>query len=118
MLFTELGFSPPLIPLFLRAAQDKGFTAATAVQLAAIAPLLAGQDVLCSAPTGSGKTVAFTLPLLNQISERPARLAGKTQTLVLVPTRELAVQVGEAFVAFAKYLPQREIGRASCRERV
>ena len=63
--------------------------------------------MLCSAPTGSGKTAAYALPLLHQIIERPARLAGKTQVLVLVPTRELAVQVGEAFVSFAAYLPQR-----------
>ena len=63
--------------------------------------------MLCTAPTGSGKTAAFVLPLLHQISERPARLAGKTQVLVLVPTRELAAQVGEAFGTFAKYLPER-----------
>ncbi len=61
--------------------------------------------MVCSSPTGSGKTAAYVLPLLHQISERPARLAGKTQVLVLVPTRELAVQVGEAFVSFAAHLP-------------
>jgi len=107
MPFTHLGFSPTLLPLLLRAAQDKGFVTPTAVQLAAIPAFLRGRDVLCSAPTGSGKTAAFALPLLHQISERPARLASKTQVLVLVPTRELAAQVGEAFVTFAKYLPQR-----------
>ena len=107
MPFTNLGFSPTLLPLLLRAAQDKGFTNPTAVQLAAIPAFLQGRDVLCSAPTGSGKTAAFVLPLLHQIAERPARLAGKTQVLALVPTRELASQVGEAFVTFAKYLPQR-----------
>ena len=107
MPFTTLGFSPTLLPLLSRAAQDKGFAAPTAVQLAAIPAFLQGRDVLCSAPTGSGKTAAFALPLLHQISERPARLAGKAQVLVLVPTRELAAQVGEAFVTFAKYLLQR-----------
>jgi ATP-dependent RNA helicase RhlE len=107
MSFTTLGFSPTLMPLLLRAVADKGFADPTAVQLAAVPAFLQGRDVLCSAPTGSGKTAAFALPLLQQISERPARLAGKAQVLVLVPTRELAAQVGEAFVTFAKYLPQR-----------
>lgn len=107
MPFTTLGFSPTLLPLLLRAVQDKGFATPTAVQIAAIPAFLQGRDVLCSAPTGSGKTAAFVLPLLHQISERPARLAGKAQVLVLVPTRELAAQVGEAFVTLAKHLPQR-----------
>ena len=107
MPFTTLGLSPTLLPLLLRAAASKGFTTPTAVQLEAIPALLQGRDVVCSAPTGSGKTAAYVLPLLHQISERPARLAGKTQALVLVPTRELAVQVGESFVSFAAHLPQR-----------
>ena len=107
MPFSLLGFSATLSPLLLRAVAEKGFAAPTAVQSAAIPTFLQGLDVLCSAPTGSGKTAAFALPLLHQLCARPARLAGKTQVLVLVPTRELAVQVGEAFVTFAKYLPQR-----------
>lgn len=107
MTFTQLGFAPALLPLLLRAVADKGFATPTTVQLIAIPALLQGRDVLCTAPTGSGKTAAYTLPLLHHISERPSRLAGKTQVLVLVPTRELAVQVGEAFVGFAAYLPQR-----------
>ena len=107
MPFSTLGFSPALFPPLLRAISAKGFATPTAVQLAAIPAFLQGRDVLCSAPTGSGKTAAYALPLLHQIIERPARLAGKTQVLVLVPTRELAVQVGEAFVSFAAYLPQR-----------
>ena len=107
MPFNTLGFSPAIGPLLLRAVQDKGFATPTAVQLAAIPAFLQGRDVLCSAPTGSGKTAAFALPLLHQISERPARLAGKTQVLVLVPTRELAVQVGDAFATFAQHLPSR-----------
>ena len=107
MTFTQLGFAPALLPLLLRAVADKGFATPTAVQLIAIPALLQGRDVLCTASTGSGKTAAYSLPLLHHISERPSRLAGKTQVLVLVPTRELAVQVGEAFVGFAAYLPQR-----------
>jgi superfamily II DNA/RNA helicase len=105
MPFTTLGFSPTLLPLLLRAVASKGFISPTAVQSSAIPAFLQGRDVVCSSPTGSGKTAAYVLPLLHQISERPARLAGKTQVLVLVPTRELAVQVGEAFVSFAAHLP-------------
>ena len=107
MTLTTLGFSPALSPLLLRAATDKGFTAPTTVQLEAIPAFLQGRDVICSAPTGSGKTAAYVLPLLHQIIERPTRLAGKTQVLVLVPTRELAVQIGEVFVTFASHLLQR-----------
>lgn len=107
MPFTTLGLSPTLLPLLLRTVASKGFTTPTAVQSAAIPAFLQGRDVVCSAPTGSGKTAAYVLPLLHQVSERPARLAGKAQVLVLVPTRELAVQVGEAFVSFAVHLPQR-----------
>ena len=107
MSFTQLGFSPSTAPLLLRAIAGKGFATPTAVQLQAIPAILQGRDLVCSAPTGSGKTAAYALPLLHQVSERPARLGGKTQVLVLVPTRELAVQVGEAFVSFAAYLPQR-----------
>ena len=106
MPFTHLGFAPALLPLLLRAIAGKGFATPTAVQLTAIPALLQGRDVLCTAPTGSGKTAAYSLPLLHHISERPSRLAGNTQVLVLVPTRELAVQVGEAFLSFAAYLPQ------------
>ena len=91
----------------MRAIAGKGFAAPTAIQQAAIPAFLQGRDVLCSAPTGSGKTAAYALPLLQQISDRPARLAGKCQVLILVPTRELAVQVGEALVGFATHLPQR-----------
>ena len=107
MPFTQLGFAPALLLPLLRAIEDKGFATPTAVQRNAIPALLQGRDVLCSAPAGSGKTAAYSLPLLHQVSERPSRLAGKAQVLVLVPTRELAVQVGEAFVNFAAYLPQR-----------
>ena len=106
-LFTTLGFSPTLLPCFLRAIHDKGYTDPTAIQSAAIPAILQGRDVLGSAQTGSGKTAAFALPLLQQITELPARSGRTTSALILVPTRELAAQVGEAIVGFAKYLPQR-----------
>ncbi len=107
MSFTTLGFAPTLLPCFLSAINDKGYTAPTAIQTAAIPAILQGRDVLGSAQTGSGKTAAFALPLLQQITERPVRSGRSTFTLILVPTRELAAQVGEAITGFAKYLPQR-----------
>lgn len=107
MSFTTLGFAPSLLPCFLSAINDKGYTAPTAIQSAAIPAILQGRDVLGSAQTGSGKTAAFALPLLQQITERPVRSGRSTSALILVPTRELAAQVGEAITGFAKYLPQR-----------
>ena len=97
----------PLSPALLRAVVDKGYTTPTAIQSAAIPALLQGRDVLASAQTGSGKTAAFALPLLQRISDLPTRSGRTTSALILVPTRELAVQVGEVLVGFAKYLPQQ-----------
>ena len=103
MLFNAL----PLSSALLRAVLDKGHTTPTAIQSAAIPALLQGRDVLASAQTGSGKTAAFALPLLQRVSDLPVRSGRTTSALVLVPTRELAVQVGEVLVGFTKYLPQQ-----------
>ncbi len=108
MSFASLGLSPP----FLSALDALGYSQPTPVQAQVIAPLLAGRDALVSAETGSGKTVAFCLPLLQrslaQAQTAPAsRSTGFTrptrslQALVLVPTRELAVQVGDVARALA-----------------
>ncbi|MEO8391276.1 DEAD/DEAH box helicase [Polaromonas sp.] len=113
MPFSSLGFTPSLLPLLLRALEEKGYTAPTPIQSAAIPAILEGRDVLGSAQTGSGKTAAFSLPLLHQLANAPADTAGQhrpVRALILVPTRELAAQVGEAIVGFAKYLPQRSAG--------
>ena len=107
MPFTQLGLAPALLPLLLRALHDKGYTAPTPIQSMAIPALLSGRDVLASAQTGSGKTAAFALPLLQRIHDLPSRAGRTTSALILVPTRELAVQVGEALVSFGKYLPQQ-----------
>ena len=97
----------PLSPALLKSALSKGYTAPTPIQSATIPALLQGRDVLASAQTGSGKTAAFALPLLQRISDLPTRTGRTTSALILVPTRELAVQVGEVLVGFAKYLPQQ-----------
>src|SRR3546814_15794611 len=71
------------------------------IQAATIPPLLAGRDVLGQAQTGTGKTAAFALPILARVDPQP----GKPQALVLAPTRELAIQVAEAFQKYAVQMP-------------
>ena len=90
--FAQLGLRREL----LVELSSLGYEEATPIQRAAIPPLLAGRDILGQAATGTGKTAAFALPILQRVAdERPA--PGKPLALVLVPTRELAVQVSEAF---------------------
>ncbi|MDR7375890.1 superfamily II DNA/RNA helicase [Rhodoferax ferrireducens] len=103
MPFASLGLAPAL----LRAVREQGYTVPTAIQAAAIPAVVRGADVWAAAPTGSGKTVAFALPLLQRLTEAP-RADGKrrTRVLVLVPTRELAAQVAEVFRGLAQHLPQ------------
>ena len=92
MLFTELGLKPEL----LRAVADKGYDTPTPIQREAIPAVLAGRDVLAGAQTGTGKTAAFTLPMLTRLEHGRAR-ARMPRTLILEPTRELAAQVQESF---------------------
>jgi ATP-dependent RNA helicase RhlE len=107
MQFTELGLSAEL----LRAVAEQGYTEPTPVQQQAIPPALSGQDVLAGAQTGTGKTAAFALPILNRLqphantSVSPAR--HQVRALILTPTRELAAQVWESFKAYGKHVPLR-----------
>ncbi|AOV98064.1 DEAD/DEAH family ATP-dependent RNA helicase [Edwardsiella hoshinae] len=94
--FADLGLAAPII----EALNDLGYEKPSPIQAACIPHLLNGRDVLGMAQTGSGKTAAFSLPLLNNID--PALKA--PQVLVLAPTRELAVQVAEAMTDFSKHL--------------
>lgn len=110
MPFSSLGFSPALFPAFSRAMTEKGYLQPTAIQTQAIPAILQGRDVVGSAQTGSGKTAAFALPLLQQLAQTPAAANAPRRSvrgLILVPTRELAAQVGEEIVSLAHYLPQR-----------
>ncbi|MBL1259732.1 MAG: DEAD/DEAH box helicase [Thiotrichaceae bacterium] len=94
--FAQLALSAPI----LRALDDVGYESPSPIQAESIPHLLAGHDLLGQAQTGTGKTAAFALPLLNNID-----LAQKTpQLLVLTPTRELAIQVAEAFQSYARHL--------------
>ncbi len=104
MTFPSLGLAPDLV----RAAQQLALSAPTPIQSAAIPLALAGRDVLATAQTGSGKTIAFALPLL-QLGCAGATGGGSrpTSALVLVPTRELAAQVGEVLRGLARELHPR-----------
>lgn len=94
--FRELGLSEPL----LRALDELGYEKPTPIQSESIDPLMTGKDILGQAQTGTGKTGAFALPLLNSIDPT----TNSPQILVLAPTRELAVQVAEAFGSYAKFM--------------
>ena len=89
-----------LIPEVLAAVRDVGYETPTPIQLPTIPHLLAGRDVVGQAQTGTGKTAAFALPLLSRLDLRRT----DPQILVLTPTRELAIQVAEAFQAYASHL--------------
>jgi len=93
MSFASLSLHPDL----LRAVADLGFSEPTPIQLAAIPPALAGRDMLACAMTGSGKTAAFLLPILQRLmADRPAGATGRrTRALIIAPTRELAAQIDE-----------------------
>ncbi|MEO9079975.1 MAG: DEAD/DEAH box helicase [Rhodanobacter sp.] len=89
-----------LHPDVLRALTDVGYESPSPIQAATIPPLMEGRDVLGQAQTGTGKTAAFALPILSRIDLKP----GKPQALVLAPTRELAIQVAEAFQKYAAHM--------------
>jgi ATP-dependent RNA helicase RhlE len=105
--FEPLGLSADL----LRAVADEGYIEPTPVQARAIPPVLEGRDVLAAAQTGTGKTAAFVLPILQRLTKHanasfsPAR--HPVRTLVLTPTRELAMQVQESVLAYGRHLPLR-----------
>lgn len=103
MLFASLGLSPAIV-----GAIDKlGHDTPTAVQSAVIPAALAGRDVWASAETGSGKTAAFVLPLLERLSQAERRAPRPVRVLVLAPTRELATQIEGAFAVYGQGLSER-----------
>ena len=95
--FSDLGLSPTT----LQAVADTGYTTATPIQAAAIPVALSGQDVLGIAQTGTGKTAAFTLPMIDKLASGRAK-ARMPRALVIAPTRELADQVAASFERYAK----------------
>lgn len=93
--FADLGLSPDV----LRAVRDAGYIHPTPIQAAAIPVALEGRDMIGLAQTGTGKTAAFTLPIIEQLAGGPNRV----RALILTPTRELCVQVDESFHKYAKH---------------
>jgi ATP-dependent RNA helicase RhlE len=95
-----------LLPTLLRAVRDAGYTTPTPIQRQAIPAILGGRDLLGCAQTGTGKTAAFALPILQRLAAAPPRRGGTRpiRALVLSPTRELATQIGDAFAAFGRPL--------------
>jgi len=101
LLFQDLNIIEPI----QRALKTEGYTKATPIQTKAIPSLLKGMDLLGCAQTGTGKTAAFAIPILQGLSSEP-KLKGKRQikALILAPTRELATQIGDSFKSYGKHL--------------
>ena len=109
MRFDELGLAPEL----LKAITEQGYTSPTPIQAQAIPLVLQGKDLMGGAQTGTGKTAAFTLPLLQRIlpfaSPSPSPARHPVRILILAPTRELAVQVHESVATYSKYVPLKSL---------
>ena len=103
MTFNELNLSAPL----LRAVAEAGYESPSPIQASAIPPVLDGRDLMGCAQTGTGKTAAFALPMLDRLTANPAKKKGAVRALILTPTRELALQIGESFEMYGKYLSLR-----------
>jgi len=103
MSFDSLGLSPAL----LKALADKNFTQSYPIQQEAIPAILKKRDVLGIAKTGSGKTASYVLPILMNLQGKTVTKNRHVNVLVLVPTRELAMQVSEVFITFGAVLPDR-----------
>ncbi len=104
--FNSLGLAEPL----LRAVAEIGHTEPTPIQAGAIPPALAGKDVLGLAQTGTGKTAAFVLPILQHLAaERVQRSRASTRALILAPTRELALQIDASIIKLARHLKLKTV---------
>ena len=103
MTFQELNLSKPI----LRAVARAGYEKPSPIQAGAIPPVLNGQDLMGCAQTGTGKTAAFALPMLDLLSARPPKKPGAIRALILTPTRELALQIEASFEQYGQYLKLR-----------
>ncbi|TAE39846.1 MAG: DEAD/DEAH box helicase [Runella slithyformis] len=107
MTFNELHLIDPI----LKALQMEGYTTPTPIQQKAIPLVLNRQDLLGCAQTGTGKTAAFAIPILQILCQEPYREKGQKpiQALILTPTRELAIQIGESFAAYGRFVSLRHL---------
>ncbi len=103
MTFHELN----LLPALVRAVDEMGYEEPSPIQAAAIPPVLQGRDLIGCAQTGTGKTAAFAIPILQRLEERINRSHRPIRALILTPTRELALQIKENFDLYGKHLPIR-----------
>ncbi len=103
MSFSPLGLDAKI----LQAVQEAGYTEPTPIQMAAIPSIIAGHDLIGIAQTGTGKTAAFTLPILTKLAAQPGGPRNSTRVLVIAPTRELVVQIDENVRIYGKHLPLR-----------
>lgn len=101
MTFQELG----IIPSILNALKKEGYESPTPIQEQAIPPVLKKKDLLGCAQTGTGKTAAFAVPILQLLVEQGSIQPRKIRSLILTPTRELALQIQESFEAYSRFLP-------------
>ncbi len=101
--FEQLTLNQPI----RRALSEEGYQRPTEIQQAAIPLLFKGKDLLATAQTGTGKTAAFALPMLQRLHERRSRNYQGIRALILAPTRELALQIDESFCTYGRYLPLR-----------
>lgn len=107
MLFQQLALIEPI----LLALEKEGYTNPTSIQQQAIPEILAGKDLLGCAQTGTGKTAAFVIPILQQLHAAKQQKANMQmpKALILTPTRELAIQIGESIAAYGKYLSLKHV---------
>jgi len=107
MLFTDLGIIQPI----LNALSDEGYSKPTPIQQQAIPHILKGTDVLGCAQTGTGKTAAFAIPMLQLLAKQVQNINGKRpiRALILTPTRELAIQIQDSFKAYGKNLQLKHL---------
>lgn len=105
MPFSHLGLNESLV----KAVNEQGYTTPTPIQQQAIPQVIAGKDLIAAAQTGTGKTAAFVLPILHKLDPEKKVRAKRIQALILVPTRELAVQVEASVQSYAKHLNIRSM---------
>jgi ATP-dependent RNA helicase RhlE len=102
MQFEKLNIIPPI----LKALKEQNYESATPIQAKAIPAILAKKDILASAQTGTGKTAAFAIPILQQLVEDKSQAGShhRIRALIITPTRELAIQIGENFTYYSKHI--------------
>ena len=105
MNFNELGIIDPI----LKALKEEGYTSPSPIQEQAIPHLMEGRDLLGCAQTGTGKTAAFAIPILQAIGEQHGGGHRPTRALILTPTRELAIQIEESFKAYGRHMNLRTV---------